>query len=60
MMKYLKNGLCGQLRYFACTLIPVVLIVVFTGLAGTYWPDYAWGTTAIFTVIIIIALYWLV
>ncbi|MDE1185116.1 MAG: hypothetical protein PW844_01335 [Pantoea sp.] len=48
------------MRYFASTLIPVVLIIGFGMLAVTFWPSIAWGSTATFAVIVIAITFWLV
>lgn len=49
-----------QLRYFASTLIPVLLILGFGMLSVTFWPSYAWGTTATFAIVVIAITFWLV
>lgn len=52
-MNFLKKWLRWQLQYFASVVVCLVLIVGFGALAGTYWPSYAWGSTAVFTLLII-------
>lgn len=51
-MNFFKRWLRWQLNIFISVLVCVTLIVGFGALAGTYWPTYAWGTTAIFAVVI--------
>jgi len=52
-MSFLKKWIKWQIRYFVSLLVIAVAIVTFGGLAVTFWPDYAWGTTALFTLVII-------
>ncbi|WP_353614430.1 hypothetical protein [Mangrovibacter phragmitis] len=59
-MNFLKKWLRWQLRYFASTLIPVGLIILFGMLAVSFWPAFAWGSTAIFAVIVFGVTFWLV
>jgi hypothetical protein len=60
MSNFFKRWLRSQLRYFASTLIPVMLIIGFGMLAVTFWPSIAWGSTATFAVIVIAITFWLV
>ncbi|WP_416414790.1 hypothetical protein [Pantoea sp. App145] len=60
MSNYFMTWLRRQLRYFASTLIPVLLILGFGMLAVTFWPSYAWGTTATFAIVVIAITFWLV
>jgi len=41
-----------QLKVFGSVAVVVVLTVGFGALAGTYWPKYAWGTTALFAAVV--------
>ncbi|MFC0141365.1 hypothetical protein ACFFJN_15420 [Erwinia mallotivora] len=60
MSDFLKRWLRTQLRYFASTLIPIMLILGFGMLAVTFWPTFAWGSTAIFALVVIVVTFWLV
>ncbi|KLF48761.1 hypothetical protein YA35_24955 [Klebsiella aerogenes] len=60
MNNFLKRWLSTQLKYFASTLIPVLLILGFGMLAVTFWPSFAWGSTAIFAIVVIAITFWLV
>lgn len=60
MSNFLKRWLRSQLNYFACTVIPVLLIIGFGMLAVTFWPSFAWGSTAIFAVMTFGIVFWLV
>jgi len=60
MSNFFKDWLRRQLRYFISTIVPTVLILAFGMLAVTFWPDHAWGSTAIFAVIILAVTFWLV
>ncbi|PYZ47449.1 hypothetical protein DNK66_16950 [Klebsiella aerogenes] len=60
MNNFLKRWLSTQFKYFASTLIPVLLILGFGMLAVTFWPSFAWGSTAIFAVVVIAITFWLV
>lgn len=59
MINFFKRWLRTQLTYFASTLIPAILIIGFGMLAVNYWPAYAWGSTAIFAVTVIVVTFWL-
>ncbi|ARJ42201.1 hypothetical protein B1H58_09355 [Pantoea alhagi] len=60
MSNYFRTWLRRQLRFFASTLIPAVLIIGFGMLAVTFWPSVAWGSTAIFALIVIGLTFWLI
>lgn len=52
-MTFFGKWLRWQLRLLASIVICAVLIVSVAALGGKFWPDYAWGVTAVFTVAII-------
>ncbi|AUX71216.1 hypothetical protein CPI84_00960 [Erwinia pyrifoliae] len=52
-MNFFKRWLAWQLRYLASIVICALLIIAFAASGGMFWPDYAWGTTALFTLVII-------
>ncbi|EOS95385.1 hypothetical protein LU631_03770 [Erwinia tracheiphila] len=60
MTDFFKKWLRTQVKYFASTLIPVMLILGFGMLAVTFWPPFAWGSTAIFALAVIAVTVWLV
>lgn len=60
MSDFLRKWLRTQLRYFASTLIPVMLILGFGMLAVTFWPQFAWSSTAIFALSVISVTVWLI
>ncbi|MEW5288963.1 hypothetical protein ABW286_07175 [Erwinia papayae] len=60
MNDFLRRWLRTQLRYFASTLIPIMLILGFGMLAVNFWPTFAWGSTAIFALVVIAVTFWLV
>ncbi|WP_367165727.1 hypothetical protein [Kosakonia cowanii] len=53
-MNYIKKWLRWQLRLLASIVICALLIVSFAALGGKYWPEYAWGSTVIFTLLLIL------
>ena len=59
MRDFLKKWLRTQLIYFSSTLIPVVIILGFGMLAVTFWPSFAWGSTAIFALAVFSVTFWL-
>jgi len=52
-MNFLKKWLRWQLQYFVSIFICAALIIGFGALSGTFWPNYAWGSTVLFAVVII-------
>ena len=52
-MSFPARWLRLQLRLLASIVIYAVLIVSVAARGGKFWPDYAWGVTAVFTVAII-------
>ncbi|MDN2488197.1 hypothetical protein MML63_21485 [Kosakonia sacchari] len=52
-MSFPARWLRLQLRLLASIVIYAVLIVSVAALGGKFWPDYAWGVTAVFAVAII-------
>lgn len=52
-MNFIKKWLRWQFRYFSSLVAIALSVFVFGWLAVTFWPNYALGTTAIFTVLII-------
>lgn len=57
-MSFFKRWLRWQLRYLVNIAVCIILIVCFGSLAGSYWPEYAWGTTAIFALVVIVLSAW--
>jgi len=53
-MNYIKKWLREQLRLLASIFICAVLIISFAALGDKYWPEYAWGSTVIFTLLLIL------
>ena len=49
VMSFFKRWL---LRVFDSVVVFVVLTAGFGILAGTYWMEYAWGSTAIFAAVV--------
>jgi hypothetical protein len=60
MSHYFIKWLHRQLRYIAAILIPAALIIGFGMLAVTFWPAFAWSSTAVFAVLVIGLTFWLV
>ncbi|UWS33463.1 hypothetical protein [Erwinia pyrifoliae] len=60
MSDFFKKWLRSQLRYFASTLIPVLLIIGFGMLAVTFWPSFAWSSTAVFVAVVIAITFWVI
>ena len=58
-MNFLKRWLRWQLRVFGSVAVFIILTVGFGALAGTYWPEYAWCTTALFAAIVFGLTCWL-
>lgn len=58
-MNFFKRWLRWQLSNLLSVVVCVSLIIGFGALAGTFWPTYAWGTTAIFALVIIGVSSWL-
>jgi hypothetical protein len=52
-MSFLRKWMKWQIRFFFSLLVIGVSVITFGCLAVTFWPDSAWGTTAVFTVVII-------
>ncbi|MCL6746999.1 hypothetical protein [Kosakonia sp. R1.Fl] len=52
-MTFFGKWLRWQLRLLASIVICAVLIVSVAALGGKFWPNYAWGVTAVFAVAII-------
>lgn len=52
-MTFFGKWLRWQLRLLASIIICAVLIVSVAALGGKFWPEYAWGVTAVFAVVII-------
>lgn len=58
-MNFFKRWLRFQINYFLSVIVCAILIIAFGCLAVTYWPTYAWGSTAIFALLIIGVSAWL-
>ena len=49
-MSFPARWLRWQLRRLVSIVICAVLILSLAALGGKFWPDYAWGVTAVFSV----------
>ncbi len=58
-MKWFKRWLKLQVFMFVTMFITPVIIALFGALIRAYFPDYALGATAIFTVVIYSIILWL-
>jgi len=56
MRKFLKKSFLDFAEYLVSTYGAIVAILIFAGLAITYWEEYAWGSTAIFVLFVFVAL----
>ncbi|MBP2167769.1 hypothetical protein J2125_000961 [Erwinia toletana] len=60
MKKFFKGWLQRQLRYFAGTFVPILLILIFGMLAVTWWPAFAWRSTVAFAALAFAVTFWLI